>query len=320
MQTIAKNIHTHILGASKVAIIPHQNPDGDALGSAAAFHEYVTELGIPATIFCVTPANEKLHFIPKAADVSTDIAIFKDPELDTVVLLDSGDLHYAGVDTHLANHRATIINIDHHHTNQRYGKHNLALPTASSTCEVLYHYFYHNHIHVNSAMATALLTGLSTDTGNFTNSATTASALKIGGQLLRSGGNFKTVHDGTIANKSFDTLKLWGIALTRLEKNEALGITYTYITQADLLECNVPDHESEGIANFLNNLEDTKISLILKETPDGKIKGSFRTTKDNVDVSAMAKKFGGGGHKKAAGFTTNGTINEVLKKILDIEY
>lgn len=312
----AKQIHQHLEKAKKIAIIPHQNPDGDALGAASAFCHYLRNLGKSAHIFCVTPANDKLSFIPKHSELSTNPAIFLDPELDTVVVLDSGDLRYAGVSGYLQNHAATIINIDHHNTNEHYGRYNLVLPTTSSTCEVLYHYFYHNHIAIDNAMATALLAGLTTDTGNFQNSATTASALKVGGQLLRSGGNLKSVYDGTVRNKSVDTLKLWGKVLSRLEKNEDKGITYTFVTQEDLAECQVPDNESEGIANFMNNLEDTKISLILKETVDGKVKGSFRTTKDDVDVSAMAKKLGGGGHKKAAGFTTDGPIANVLKKIL----
>lgn len=302
--------------ANKLAIIPHQNPDGDALGSAAAFYEYVTKLGKEAVIFCATTAHSKLAFIPKALDIITDPAALAD--IDTVVVLDSGDLRYAGVDKFLTNHPAAIINIDHHITNERYGKYNLVIPTASSTSEVLYHYFYHNHIPIDKIMATALFTGLTTDTGNFTNSATTASALKVGGQLLRSGGNLKTVYDGTTRNKTVDTLKLWGLALSRLVKHEGHNLAHTYITRADLLECNVPDHESEGIANFLNNLDDANITLILKETAEGTIKGSFRTTKDNVDVAAMAKKLGGGGHKKAAGFTQSGTVAEVLEKILTL--
>lgn len=93
-------------------------------------------------------------------------------------------------------------------------------------------------------------------------------------------------------------------------------MVYTFITQKDLTTHQISESDSEGIANFLNNLDEGKMALILKETQDGKIKGSFRTTKDDVDVSALAKKLGGGGHKKAAGFTTSGTIKEILEKII----
>ncbi len=302
-----------------MVIIPHQNPDGDAIGAATAFCEYVSELGKPATIFCVTDVTDRLHFVPRATTVTRNEAIFKDPDVDTIVVLDSGDLRYAGVD-HLVNgHPATIINIDHHATNEKYGRYNLVMTGAASTTEILYHYFRHNAVRVNQKMATSLLTGLTTDTGNFTNGATSASALLVGGELIRSGGNLNLINQAVLKNQSVEALRLWGRVLSRLSFDERLGITYTYLTRADLEECHAEDTESEGIANFLNNLENTRIALILKETVDGTIKGSFRTTKDDVDVSAMAKQLGGGGHKKAAGFNCDGTIQDVLKKILTME-
>lgn len=318
MQQLARQIHQHILKAKRIAVIPHQNPDGDAIGAATAFYEYLTALGKDAVLFCVTSVNEKLRFVPSDLTPTQDPAIFKHPDLDTIVVLDSGDLRYAGVAAFLENHRAAIINIDHHATNEQYGRYNLVIPTAASTTEVLYHYFRHNHIPVNQKMATALLTGLTTDTGNFTNSATSATALAVGGELVRSGGNLNLIKEATIKNKSLAALKLWGTVLQRLKKDEPTGITHTYLTLADLAEHNIADTESEGIANFLNNLDDTRIALILKELPDGEVKGSFRTTRDDVDVSAIAKKLNGGGHKKAAGFTQKGTLDEVRKRVIDL--
>jgi phosphoesterase RecJ-like protein len=216
------------------------------------------------------------------------------------------------------NHPATIINIDHHATNEHYGQINLVIPTAASTTEVLFHYFRNNNIFVNPKMATSLLTGLATDTSNFSNSATSAIALAVGGELIRSGGNYNLINDATIKNKSIEVLRLWGKVFSRLVKDERTGITYTFITKTDLDEHQVSEAESEGIANFLNNLENTSIAMILRETADGKIKGSFRTTRSDIDVSALAKKLGGGGHKKAAGFNTDGTIEEVIAKILTL--
>ena len=250
--------------------------------------------------------------------MAVEPAVISDHSIDTIVVVDSGDLRYNGIAELVKDHPATIINIDHHVTNERYGDLNLVHPTASSTCEILYHYFYHNHIPLNHRMATSLLTGLTTDTGNFTNAATSASALAVGGELIRSGGNYQLINDETLRNKSVDALRLWGVVLSRLKHEEALGITHTYITKSDLETYHVPENETEGIANFLNNLDNTRVALILKENDGGLVKGSFRTTRDDVDVSAMAKSLGGGGHKKAAGFTVAGTIDEVLNKILTL--
>lgn len=304
--------------AKKIMIVPHQNPDGDAIGAATAFHEYLNELGKEIVIFCVTSVTAKLLFVPNSTRVVQDPAVFQDKSIDTIVVLDSGDLRYAGIAELVKNHPATIINIDHHATNEQYGRYNLVLTTAASTTEILFHFFRHNGVRVNQRMATSLLTGLTTDTGNFTNGATSQSALTVGGELIRSGGNYNLINNATVRDKSINTLRLWGRVLGRLQKDETTEITHTYLTLADLAEFGVPDNESEGISNFLSNIENAKLTLILRELPDRQVKGSFRTTRNDVDVSALAKQLNGGGHKKAAGFTQDGTIDEILQKILGL--
>lgn len=318
MHVIAQQIHRHILKAKKVMIVPHQHPDGDAIGAASAFHEYLRQLGKEIVIFCLTNVTEKLHFVPNSTTVVTDPIVFKDPSIDTIVVLDSGDLRYAGIADHVSGHHATIIDIDHHATNEHYGHYNLVLTTAASTTEILYHFFRANGIRVNPLMATSLLTGLTTDTGNFSNSATSVSAFNVGGELIRSGGNYNLINNATLKNKSIDALRLWGKVLSRLTKDPSHDLVYTYITNQDFIDHKVDEHESEGIANFLNNLDNPGIALMLKEVEGGLVKGSFRTTRNNIDVSAIAKQLNGGGHKKAAGFTAPGTIEEVVKKITTI--
>lgn len=317
MQQISKQIHHHIKQSKKIVVVPHRNPDGDALGSATAFFEYLEKNGKNGTLFCLTPLADYWHFLAHAFKTVSDPAIFNDSEIDTIVVLDSGDLNYAGINNFLTDSKASLINIDHHPANGRYGMLNLVVPGASSTTEVLYNFFRHNAIPVNQRMASSLLTGILTDTDNFRNAATSAEAMAIAGELLRLGGNINMIKTSVMKNKSVETLRLWGLALSRLTKHEELNLTYTYITQNDWQNYRLNENETEGIANFLNNLEETtKMSLVLKETDDGNVKGSLRTTRNDVDVSEIAKKLGGGGHKKAAGFTIKGTIDEALKKIL----
>lgn len=298
-------------------IIPHQHPDGDAMGSATALFEFLRLEHKQVTIFCATPASAKWKFLHHADAVTTDPAIFTSPSLDTIIVLDSGDLRYAGVEQFVAIHPAFVINIDHHATNEYFGDLNIVDPTAASTTHILFHLFTLMHAEFTAHSATSLLTGLITDTDNFTNAATSADAMAAASELVKAGGDLQTINDLMTRNKSIDSLKLWGKVLSRLQKHDALDLTYTYITKDDLQEAKVNENESEGIANFLNNLGDTKIALILKETIDGKIKGSFRTIRDDVDVSEIAKRLGGGGHRRAAGFTTEGTVDEVLGRIID---
>lgn len=302
--------------AQRPLLVVHQNPDGDALGSAVALQEYLITQNKNCTIWSSTPIHEKYTFLPHIYNIQSDPNYFA--QADLLVILDSGDLKYAGVEKLVQTMKHRIINIDHHPTNQNYGKINLVLPTVSSTSEIIFNFFRRNNIVTNHRMATALLTGLITDTDNFSNPATSVNTFLVASQLVRAGGNLNLINQWIVKNKTINSLRLWGAVLSRLEKIEKKNIIYTYITKDDLLTFAVADSESEGIANFLNNMAGEGVCLLLKEVADGKIKGSFRTTRDDIDVAAWAKTLGGGGHKKAAGFTSTGTIDEILEKILTI--
>ena len=303
-QRIVKTIYNEIEKADKILLIGHQNPDGDALGSISAIGYYLDEINKPYHIFCLTEPSPKLYNLPHIKKISIDKQIFNYKH-DLIIVFDSGNLIYAGINEVIKKlkHEYILINIDHHPTNTHFGKYNLVIDKASSTTEILYRFFKYNNIAINKNMAASLLTGLITDTENFSNPGTTTNSLKIASELIYYGANFNLVKTWFIKDKSILTLKLWGVALSRLTKQEDLEIIYTYITRKDFEENGINDTESEGIANYLNNLNEGKVALILKETIDGKIKGSFRTTHDDIDVAKMAQSLGGGGHKKASGFT-----------------
>jgi len=318
MINIHKQIHNHLQHARSVAIVTHQNPDGDTLGSASAMTEYLKAMGITPAIFCLSEIPNHYTFLPHINTVIADTSLFKDLNIDTIIFLDSSDKRYAGVDKYVSKHPATIINIDHHPTNEKYGHLNLVDSTASSTTEIIFRFFRYNGVRICNHKATALLTGIMTDTGNFTNSATSVSAVTTAGYLLRAGANLPLINRSTLQNNSIAILKLWGVVLDRLEHHPDKDMVFTYLLQKDYKKHKVSEKEADGIANFMNSIGGVKIGLFLKEQEDGKIKGSFRTVRNDVDVAVMAKKLGGGGHKKAAGFTTDGNVQEVLKQILTL--
>lgn len=319
MKETAQKIHNHLSGAGHVLVVAHPNPDEDTFGSALAMAEYLREMNREASIFCATPIGQKLRYLPNHPTIIHDTAAFQDPRVDTIVFVDCGDPRYAGVAEAVKNHPATIINIDHHNTNELYGHHNMVIKNASATAEIMFMFFEYNRLTISRHMATNLLAGIISDTGNFTNAATSPTALAIAGELVRRGANFKLINFFTQKDKTLDLLRLWGAALSRLTKNEEAGLVYTYLKKNDFEANDLKDSEGgEGLSDFMNTLDGAKITLILKEIEGGKVKGSFRTVHDDVDVSAMAKKFGGGGHKKAAGFTTEGPIETVIEKILTL--
>lgn len=309
---IFQKIKDEINKASEIIVIAHRNPDGDALGSLLGIGHYLKSTGTAHTLFCISPTPEYLQFLPDHEKISNDETILLDKEYDLVIILDSGDLKYAGVEKHFHQLKGlpVVINIDHHPTNTYYGHVNLVHPKASSTSELIYHFLDHLRTPINKEMATSLLTGILTDTGSFSNLSTTPSSLEVSSRLMALGARVKEIVANTLQNKSLMQLQLWGRALSRLKQNRETGIVTTVLTQKDFTELGMDEDSTEGISNFLNNVEQAKAIIVFREKSDGTIKASLRTTHPGVDVSKIAKFFGGGGHKKAAGFTMKGKLQE----------
>lgn len=294
-----------------ILIVPHKKPDGDAVGSALALSLILDSLNKRHKIFCTDPVNTHYKFLPNWERIETDPKIFKEKRFDLIIVIDSGDLPYSGVNLYLENldyPKPFLINVDHHLTNEYFGDIDLVLPEYSSACQILFDFIKKNKLATNKDIATCLLTGIITDTGGFTNPATTFPSLEAASELLLDGAKFYKINYNLLKNKSVPSLKLWGNILSRLQKNERFGIVTTFITLEDLKNFQVSDEAIDGFANFLNNLEGARAVLVLKEHYNNKIKGSLRTNDINTDVSNFAKLFGGGGHKKAAGFTINGKL------------
>lgn len=297
--------------ANRVLIVAHKKPDGDTLGAATAMFNFLRRQGVAATGFCADVVPTQYSYMPGTEDFTADPKAFADPRHDVLAVFDAGDLRFAGVADYVAamNPKPFIVNFDHHATNERFGDVNVLDVKASSTAEVVYDFLHSVGGEVTRDIATCLLTGILTDTGSFSNPATTQSSLEAASDLMRSGAKIQEVASKLMRNKSITSLQLWGKVLSRLKHNEKLGVASTAIFEADMKEEGVDEEHVEGISNFLNQFLDTKVVLVLKELPDNKVKGSLRSAED-IDVSALAKIMGGGGHKKAAGFTVPGRIVE----------
>lgn len=314
---IAQTIYTVLRGAQRVLLVPHQHPDGDALGASTAVAEWLNQINIPYDLFCHTAVPQTLSYLPHLQEIRSSKEIWDTPH-DVIVVFDSGDLSYAGVDSYIQKLPVApcIINIDHHMTNQYYGTYNLVDTAASSTCELIVRLFKTNGIAITEPMATSLLTGITTDTDNFTNAATSPAAIEIASLLTKRGADYNNIKDHVYKNISLNAFQLWGHMFSRLKKHDTLNIIHTYLTQHDLARYGLTDEAIGGMTNFLNSIHEGHAGLIFKETEQGHTKGSFRTTRDDVDVAAMAKHFGGGGHKKAAGFTIEKPIHEAMDIVI----
>ena len=311
-RTIGQKIYSQINQANNILLIAHQQPDADALGSLVVFSDWLTDLGKNHTKFCVDQPKSNLSWLVNFESLADNPSHLLKAEYDLVIVLDSGDLKYAGVAEILADFktRPFIINIDHHATNQYFGEINLVDPEAVSATEIIYKLFKSLKIKISRSMANALLAGIIYDTYNFTNPNTNQQSLEIASHLLLAGAQLTQVSDLILKTKTIDSLKIWGEILIRLSYNSHFNVVSTVITKRDLAGNLSEAGVAEGVANFLNNLTGVGAALILQEQELGMIKGSFRTNDDLIDVAKLAKILGGGGHRKAAGFKIKGRLVE----------
>lgn len=304
-----KSAHDILKRAQSVLLVAHRKPDGDAIGSTAAIVNWCEREGIKVTAFCADPVPKQYMYMRGAERYVTDPTEFGRGH-DVVAVFDSGDLRYAGVQEHMSamRHSPVVLNFDHHVTNELYGDINIVDPKASSASEITHRFLTHIRAEIDQEIATCLLTGILTDTGNFSNPATTRGSMEAASHLLRRGARMHDIARNLQRNKSVGALRLWGAVLSRLKYNDKLGVASTVIYAKDL-EGGVDDEQVEGVSNFLNAYLDAKVIMVLKEVPGGMVRGSLRSA-DDVDVSELAKVMGGGGHKKAAGFSVPGRIVE----------
>ncbi|MFH1667820.1 MAG: bifunctional oligoribonuclease/PAP phosphatase NrnA [Candidatus Komeilibacteria bacterium] len=309
-QSTSEQIKRQLQVAKKIAIIGHQNPDGDALGALLAFYEILKFWQKKSIMFCTTPASQTFEFLNNFNQLIYDPTIFFQQKFDTIVVLDSGSLSYAGIDQILASlsYTPTIINIDHHQSNDLYGEINFINTEASSTCEIVFELARQWQVPINKDMATALLNGIVTDTSGLTNPATTDRSLLIAGLLMRYGANFKKISAYNVRTKEPKMLKIWGLAMQRIVYDPDLHSITTYLTQKDFADLQVDENNLEGLSNFLSGLKDINFTLLLIEKENGLIRGSFRTIHDHIDVGSLAASLGGGGHQKASGFVIKGKL------------
>ncbi len=295
-----KKLFHLIRRSNRILLISHQKPDGDTLGATLGLANWMIREGKRPAIFCTDAPSRTFRFLPNIHLYTNDVSVF-DEAYDLVIALDASNLAYAGVDTLLPRLAPgyILINIDHHKSNGYYGDINIVMPNMSSASEIIYRFLEANAVTADSAISTCLLTGLCTDTWNFSNPLTSTSALEAGSALIAHGARFQDILRYYWKNQPFDVLGLWGKVLSRLHYESEYDIASTYLT-ADELE-GVPSELTEQMVNFLSGtVGDADTILFLKEHTDGMVSGSFRG--HERDVSKLAATLGGGGHPGAAAF------------------
>jgi phosphoesterase RecJ-like protein len=299
-------------------VTSHENPDGDALGSLLAMHLALTELGKDSVMVLVgdAPLPGEYGFL----DLSGHGLLRElpaDGEDRVLVAVDCAQ------ETRLTDDRlleaAVVVNVDHHHDNTLFGSANLVADGASSTAEVLADVFAELGIVLTPAIAEALYAGLVTDTGRFQYANTTPKALRLAADLLEEGANIQRIFQGVYESMQFAKVKLLARALDRAALYEEGRVVVSYLRREDFGEVGAVEPYSEGIIDVLRAIEGAELAALIREPPrDGSPtrKVSLRSSTDRVDVSAIARKSDGGGHRQAAGFSSDRSIEEITAFIV----
>jgi phosphoesterase RecJ-like protein len=298
-------------------VTTHENPDGDALGSLLAATLALRQLGKDAYMYLAghAPLPAEYMFMPL-----DELKRTVPDETDERVLLavDCANESRLGPDPEILHQSSFTIDIDHHHDNTRFGDVNLIVPDASSTAEVLRDVFAELGVRLTPEIAEALYIAVVTDTGRFQYASTTPKTLRLAAELVEAGANVHRVFQGVYENVQFAKLKLLARALERAQVYEGGELVVSYLLRGDFSEVGAAEPYSEGIIDHLRAVEGAIVSVLIREPPrsDGPTRRvSLRSSTDEVDVSAIARKSGGGGHRQAAGFSSEKSIEEITEFI-----
>ena len=297
----------------------HENPDGDALGSLLAMHLALGQLG-----------KESAMFVPGDAPLPGEYSflelegIHRQPPPDhaerVLVAVDCAKEERLGPDASLLESSPLTVDIDHHHDNTRFGDVNLIVADASSTGEILADVFRELGVEITPEIAEPLYVALVTDTGRFQYANTSSKALRLAADLIDAGADWHKVFQTVYENVQFAKLKLLARALERAEVHSGGRLVISHLRKDDFSEVGAAEPYSEGIIDYLRAVEGTMVAALIREPPRGDgptHRVSLRASVDEIDVSVIARKSQGGGHRQAAGFSSELSLDDLKRFIVE---
>jgi bifunctional oligoribonuclease and PAP phosphatase NrnA len=302
--------------AEKLLLTTHENPDGDALGSLLGMQLILEQLGKDSVMFLAANQFPLPYEYQRMPLERVRREIPDDLDKRVLVFLDCGNIDRMPVDFLHESHRH-VLNIDHHHDNTRFGTVNLVVGDASCTAEILWDLARDIGVEITPELAEALYIALVTDTGKFMFENTTPKAHEMAAELIESGVQPQEVHRKLYEGLPFARLQLLSRALNAVQRFDGGQLTLTHLTREDFAHSNAVESDSEGVVDHLRGVEGTVVAALVRELldVDGRRKVSLRATDKTVDVSIIARGFGGGGHRQAAGFTTDVPLDEVIERL-----
>jgi len=311
----------------KIVIIPHKNPDGDAIGSTLALYHYLSELGHDASVITPNDYPNFLKWIPGENtilkyDNHTETVISKIKEADIIFTLDFNHFSRTGnMESLLTRTNATFIMIDHHQQPDTYATYTYSDVGMSSTCQMIYHFIEKlgDLDKITADIATCIYVGIMTDTGSFRFRSTTSTTHRAIADLIDRGADNTSIHEKIYDTNSYSRLQLQGVALKNLKVLPEYKVSYITLSQKELDDHNFKKGDTEGLVNMGLSVQGTKFALIFIENKgENIIKISLRSKGDFSVNDFSRNHFEGGGHHNAAGGKSNLSLTETIEKFISI--
>jgi bifunctional oligoribonuclease and PAP phosphatase NrnA len=312
LEDLIAKIRHQLKTIRSVLIVSHLRPDGDAIGSLLGIGLALQEAGKEVQMVLSDGVPENFQHLVGSERVKN----YAEGEFDYIIVVDSSDVERT--DTALAGYPIPDLNIDHHKTNTNFAKINLVESGAVATAEILARYLPNFGLTLTQAVANALLTGILTDTIGFRTSNVNSSVLRLAADLMDLGGNIADIYYPALVEHSLAAARYWGAGLSKIQYEN--GLVWTNLTLNDRDVAGYPDGDDADLVNVLSAIKGADIAIILVEQSSGYVKISWRLcgrSSTDLDVSEIAQKYGGGGHKAAAGAEVLGKLDEILSKVID---
>ena len=303
-------IKDRLRAAQKVLITSHVRPDGDAVGSLLGLGLALQNAGKTVQMVLADGVPSSFRYLEGSDRVRKE----PDRNFDTFITVDCADFKRLGKP--FQNFGQPDINIDHHITNERFGVVNLIEGQEVATAAILTSYLPAWGYEITRPIAAALLTGIITDTLGFRTSNVTPEALRQAATLMETGVDLSELYMRGLVRRSFSSARYWGTGLSKLESSD--GIVWTTLSLADRKASGYDGNDDADLINMISAIEEHKVGMIFVEQRDNHVKISWRALEQGVDVSTVAKQFGGGGHAAAAGADLPGALNEIQPLVLGI--
>jgi phosphoesterase RecJ-like protein len=298
---------------NRFLVISHVNPEGDAIGSTLGLSLALRELGKNVTSFLEDPIPEVYQFLPGAADVAESLDVTT--RFDAVFAVDCGEKERLGKSFNNLEFGGTLINIDHHRTNDRFGDINVVEPDACAAGELVYDLLKAASIDITKEVAENLYVAIHTDTGSFRYSATSPEAFRKAGDLVEAGVDPWEMTQQVYESFPFERHQLLANVLATLERSSDGKVASMVVTEEMLTRLGVTRELVDGFINYGRSIKGVQVAIMIRETGVERYKVSFRS-KGSIDVATISQSFGGGGHVNAAGCNLEGSLDSVRARVI----